>query len=119
MRLRLAVAALGATIALTFGTAFTAGAAAQEYPGGTTPERVDASKADQTEVLGNDLTRSGAAGAEPAAVVPAANAVGAGAAENGALALTGSDLVGLAVLGAGLVGVGAVTIRRTRRTAAA
>jgi LPXTG-motif cell wall-anchored protein len=109
MRFRLAAATFGATAALTLGAAFTTGAVAQDYPGGTTEERVDASQAERVEVLGEELIRPAAEVAPAAAVAPT----------DAVLPVTGGDLVGLVVLGAGLVGVGTLVVRRTRRPAAA
>ena len=101
MRIRLVAAMIGALVALTFGTA--AASAQEDYPGGTTDQRVDASEADRPEVLGTTQSR-------PAAVSSADDSV---------LPVTGGDLIGLVVVGAGLIGVGTFVVRRSRRTATA
>lgn len=106
MRLRLVAVTLGVSAALTFGTG--AATAAQDYPGGTTEERVDPTKADRSEVLAETLTRGSAAEVAPAAATASAEAV---------LPVTGGDIVGLGVLGVGLVGVGTLAVRRSRRPA--
>jgi hypothetical protein len=107
MRLRLALATTGASVALVLGTG--AGVAhAQDYPGGTTKERVEASQADRpSAVLGEVESRD---------VAPAA--VEAEAANNALLPFTGGDYAGITVLGVGLIGVGTVLVRRSRRTTA-
>lgn len=108
MRLRLVAASLGVAATLAIGTAF-ASAAAQDYPGGTTEQRVDATEADQPQVLGETLNRA-TAEVEPTS---ATAAVGAEA----ILPVTGSDLAGLAVIGVGLVALGTVAVRRARTQA--
>lgn len=71
-------------------------AGAQDYPGGTTDERVLSDQQDR----------------------PAADpGTGAVAAAQQTLPVTGGDLLGLTVLGVGLVGGGAVVVRRSRRRA--
>jgi hypothetical protein len=101
MRLPHALATAGTSLVLVLGAGVGI-AHAQDYPGGTTEERVDASQADRpSDVLGEVEGRTGAA-------------VSPTAAQNGALAFTGGDVAGLGALGAGLVVGGTVLVRRSR-----
>lgn len=98
MRLRQALATTAGSVGL-LGMLAT-GAAAQDYPGGTTDERVEGEQLDRPdEVLGTVADRGAVAGAR-----------------QDTLPVTGGDLAGLVVVGVSLVGVGTVIVRRNRRT---
>ena len=102
MALRHAFATLaGATLLVAVPA--TVAAAAEDYPGGTTPSSVLSESQDRPdEVLGTSTAR----------VDPLA-------ATQQTLPVTGGDLVGLAVVGVSLIGVGTVVVRRSRRSTTA
>jgi LPXTG-motif cell wall-anchored protein len=91
---------------------FASVAAAEDYPGGTTPTTVSG------DVLSEQQTRGDVAGNGEVLGERATKVAGVSASRD-SLPVTGSDLAGLGIAGLVLVGGGTVLVRRTRRTPSA